>query len=222
MTKAIRLLQILAILALPSLAQLNAEPTPPAVTESNEQSDFEEKLRKKIEAEGLEIDESSFNKILAQLKAKNIDPSTISFRKPNDAGNSEFVGKPGPKFEVKEWISEKPDLEGKFLLIDFWATWCGPCIRAIPHMNELNAEFKDEVTFVGVSRETRAKVEAMTSPVMEYYSAIDPKGSMQSYFNIRGIPHVVLMAPDGIVLFKGHPNSLSADTLRSLISGDRS
>lgn len=136
------------------------------------------------------------------------------------AGDGEFIGKPGPAFHAEEWISSQPEMEGKFLLVDFWATWCGPCIRAIPHMNEIHAEFKDELAVVGLSRESRSKVEGMTSPKMDYYSAIDSKGRMGSFFKIRSIPHVVLMDPEGVVLYKGHPGNLSTAKVRELIAAN--
>lgn len=139
--------------------------------------------------------------------------------KPNsDASDDAFVGKPGPQFQVEGWISPKPELEGKFLLIDFWATWCGPCLRAMPHLNELHAEFKDQLTIVGLSNESRAKVEAMKSPVMDYYSAIDTQGRMAGFFQIRSIPHIVLLNPQGVVLWKGHPARLSKDQIQKFLS----
>ncbi len=134
------------------------------------------------------------------------------------AGDDPFVGKAGPAFHVEDWISQVPDREGKYLLVDFWATWCGPCIRAIPHMNELHSEFKDELTVVGISNESRAKVESMKGPKMDYYSAIDTSGAMAGFFQIRSIPHVVLMDPEGTVLYKGHPAYLSAEKVSELIA----
>ncbi|MDQ8199579.1 thioredoxin domain-containing protein [Pelagicoccus enzymogenes] len=180
---------------------------------------YEETLRAKLEEAGLPVDEEKFQKLVSDLKSKNVDLEKIRFRGPSAApSETDFIGKPGPEFHVKEWISEKPEMEGKFLLIDFWATWCGPCIQSIPHVNDLHASFKDEVTLVGLSRESRAKVESMSSPKMDYYSAIDPEGRMSSFFQIRGIPHMVLMSPEGTVLWKGHPARLSASALQELIS----
>ncbi|MDQ8186600.1 TlpA disulfide reductase family protein [Pelagicoccus sp. SDUM812002] len=148
--------------------------------------------------------------------------SVIAFQsKPSAASDADaFIGKPGPEFHAQEWISEKPEMEGKYLLVDFWATWCGPCIRAIPHMNELHTEFQDRLTIVGLSNESRQKVESMKSPEMEYYSALDPSSRMAGFFEIRSIPHVVLMDPEGIVVYKGHPAYLTTSKVEELLSSN--
>ena len=52
---------------------------------------------------------------------------------------------------VEKWLTDAPDLNGKFVLVDMWATWCGPCRRSIPHLNELYAKFKDRLVVIGLS-----------------------------------------------------------------------
>ncbi len=116
-----------------------------------------------------------------------------------------FLNQKAPELVVEKWISEKPDTKGKFVLIDFWATWCGPCKRAIPHMNTWAEKFKDDMVVVGLSDETEERVLRLKDPVIEYYSAIDTQKRLKNIYQVRGIPHVVLIDPDGIVRWEGFP-----------------
>src|SRR5437868_2205978 len=63
------------------------------------------------------------------------------------------VGDPAPKLEVKEFVKGEPVVrleKGKTYVVEFWATWCGPCRATIPHLTELQKKYKD-ITFIGVS-----------------------------------------------------------------------
>lgn len=116
-----------------------------------------------------------------------------------------FLGKQAPEFVVEKWLTEEPETEGKFVLIDFWATWCGPCKRAIPELNSFQNQFKKDLVVIGVSSETSSIIKRMKSPLINYSSAIDTGKKMNKSYEIRGIPHCVLIDPKGIVRWEGYP-----------------
>ena len=116
-----------------------------------------------------------------------------------------FIDQKAPDFYVTQWLSAKPEMKGKFVLIDFWATWCGPCRKAIPEMNNFSKVFKDELVVIGISSESEVVIKKMATPVIEYYSAIDSTRSMEKILEIKGIPHVILIDPEGYVRWQGFP-----------------
>lgn len=129
-----------------------------------------------------------------------------------------FLGKAPPKLVVEKWLTPQPDLSGKFVLIDFWATWCGPCRQSIPHLNELQAKFKDKLVVIGLSEEPEAAVRKMKSPKMDYAVASDTAGTMSNAMSVRGIPHAIILDPQGIVRFEGHPAYLNEKNLAGLLA----
>ncbi|MBI3880074.1 MAG: TlpA family protein disulfide reductase [Verrucomicrobia bacterium] len=116
-----------------------------------------------------------------------------------------ILGQKAPDFVVEKWLGPEPRREGKFVLIDFWATWCGPCRKAIPELNAFHKKFGDKLVVIGVSDEAEEKVRALSNPKIEYFSALDTKKRMNTALEINGIPHVILIDPKGIVRWEGFP-----------------
>jgi thiol-disulfide isomerase/thioredoxin len=97
------------------------------------------------------------------------------------------------------------DKRGKVVLIDFWATWCGPCRMAIPHLVELQKQYKSQgLEVVGVSLDQQG--EAVVKPFyqawnMNYTVVIDSQGMVaRDYGGIRSIPTAVLVGKDGNII----------------------
>jgi len=110
-----------------------------------------------------------------------------------------------PELIVEKWLTEKPDTKGKYVLIEFWATWCPPCRRSIPLLNSFHKKYGKELVVIGVSEESEADVRKLKKPKVEYYSAIDTKMRTKKALGVFGIPHVIILEPGGHVIWEGFP-----------------
>lgn len=133
-----------------------------------------------------------------------------------------LLGQKAPELVVEKWLTPQPDTKGKFVLIDFWATWCGPCRAAIPELNTFQKKFADKLVVIGISDESEDKVKALAEPKVEYASAIDPQARMKKTVEVKGIPHCILIDPDGIVRWEGFPllggHELTEKVIEEIIS----
>lgn len=128
-----------------------------------------------------------------------------------------FLGQRAPELVAEKWLTPQPDTAGKFILLDFWATWCAPCRRSIPELNSFHNKFKDKLVVVGLSDEPERTVRGMTSPRIDYALAIDTQARLFRTVEITAIPHTMLIDPKGIVRFEGHPAYLDENKLAALL-----
>ncbi len=137
------------------------------------------------------------------------------------------VGDSAPKLEIKEFVkgdAVKEFEKGKTYVVEFWATWCGPCRVSIPHLTELQKKYKD-IKFIGVSvwEQDPSKVKPFVKEMgekMDYAVAIDevPKngdgndGKMAKNWMTaaeqEGIPSAFVVNGEGKILWIGHPMEL--------------
>ena len=113
------------------------------------------------------------------------------------------------------------EIEESYLLVDFWATWCGPCIKAMPKLQKLNTEFKDEdfaIVSISVDEETESVFSFQEKWEMPWYNAHEPQQSDKiRKMGIMGVPHYILLGPDRKVL--SHDQSLlNSDKVSEVIS----
>jgi cytochrome c biogenesis protein CcmG/thiol:disulfide interchange protein DsbE len=132
-----------------------------------------------------------------------------------------FLGKPAPAITVQKWINKEPDRTGKFVLIDFWATWCGPCRKAVPELNRFHEKFADKLVVMGISDEKEDVVRKFTEANIKYYSALDTTAALKKQYAVTGIPHCVIINPAGTVVWEGYPllqgYELTDDVVASLL-----
>jgi len=112
-------------------------------------------------------------------------------------------------------------LKGKVVVLEFWATWCGPCIAAIPHMNELSDAFKDQpVQFIAITDEEESVVAPfLKRKPIQAWVGLDTDKSMQKDYAISGIPHTVVIDRKGKVAAVTYPTALTKQHLTDLVAG---
>ena len=91
-------------------------------------------------------------------------------------------------------------------MIDFWASWCGPCRKEIPNLKKVYAEYKDKgLQLIGVSIDNSeaAWQKAVKEEQLDYLQLNDPKNITGKLYNFNGIPFIILISPEGIILEKG-------------------
>ena len=132
-----------------------------------------------------------------------------------------YLNRQAPELRVDKWLTDVPDTEGKFVLIDFWGPSCGPCRKSIPDLNKFSKQFADRLVVIGVSLNKEKSVRAMKEPVIEYYSAIDTSKTYISKFEIKGYPHAILLDTRGMVRWEGNPvlkgHELTAEVIEGLL-----
>ena len=132
--------------------------------------------------------EHVWNTYWGKLKKKNLTDKL--------APDFEAEAPDGTMHRLSEYLGR-----GQYVLIDFWASWCGPCVSSFPFMKELHATYKDRVFFLGVScdKNREAWLKALEKYQLPWTSLCSPsrEGCALDLYGVTGIPAVMLITPDG-------------------------
>lgn len=111
-------------------------------------------------------------------------------------------------------------LKGKVIVIDFWATWCAPCIASMPYLNSLSENFKNQpVRFISVTDEDESKVALfLRRGFLKDWVGLDANGSIFKSFGVGGRPHLFVVGRDGkIAAITHNPKSLTEAKLKEIL-----
>lgn len=127
------------------------------------------------------------------------------------------VGDKAPGLDIDKWVTGKETTiePGQVYVVEFWATWCAPCRKSMPHLDALQKQYADDgLTIIGISDEERSKVEQFAkSPAgrVSYTLAVDRNQSTKrAWFDaagLKGIPAAFVVDREGKIVYIGHPMS---------------
>jgi thiol-disulfide isomerase/thioredoxin len=157
----------------------------------------------------------AYAKYIAPIQSKEFEAPPSDSREPLDIGTFEIALKPdlksgqtdAPEFEVSDMAGRKfklSDYRGKYVLLDFWATWCGPCLGEIPYLKKAHEEFKDRSDFVMISLSIDQTVNAPREflkkndlPWVQGYAGNESGTNVSGQYGVEGIPALFLVSPEG-------------------------
>lgn len=154
---------------------------------------------------------------------------------PSSPAGELTIGDPNPGLRLAKFVKGdevKAPLKDNVTVVEFWATWCGPCRAGMPHISELQREYGDKVRFIGVTREDEAVVTKFLGSVgpggktwdevIDYRLALDDGGWTNNAYmraaNQNGIPCAFIVGRDGAVEWIGHPAGID-QPLKQIVDG---
>ena len=140
------------------------------------------------------------------------------------------VGEPALSIELEELfqapggaVATLEALEGKVVVMEFWATWCMPCIAAFPHLNELADQYKDndDIVFIAITDEARELAEStlIDSPLRTWVG-LDTDRSIFNSYSVNAIPRTIIIGKDGRIAADTYPMLVTAESLDLILAGE--
>ena len=130
------------------------------------------------------------------------------------------VGKTAPDFAMEMLdggTKQLSDFRGKPVFLNFWATWCGPCINEMPDLQKAHEDYGDKITFLGINcAEDKSVVEKFLKDNYSYTQALDTKSEIGKLYQIQAIPLSLVLDSDGVIM-STTLGSLSAEEIDGLV-----
>jgi thiol-disulfide isomerase/thioredoxin len=158
------------------------------------------------------------NKDNNEIESQVVTSDSIQQNDSINNGTKSLVKAPGFNFlDVHQKKYSLDDFKGNYIYIDAWATWCGPCLKQIPYMKQLEEKYKDApIKFVSISLDAESDKDKWQKFVVEnQMSGIQLFGSDKAQFaidyQIEYIPRFILIDKEGNLMMEDAPAPMSND-----------
>ncbi len=166
---------------------------------------------------------------------KKLEPDSFPYRRLSVEVNAlELIGSPAPEMTLERWINGEgtsiESLRGKVVLLDFWATWCGPCIAAFPDLKDIQLQYADkDFALLGLTKyygrykldqeltkdQEAAKITDIFVPEhkLTWPLGIADDERLFTNYGISGLPTAILIDRQGVVRYRlvGHPEGFKEE-----------
>jgi thiol-disulfide isomerase/thioredoxin len=133
------------------------------------------------------------------------------------------VGEKMPELEfIPVGTEEKVSLSafrGKVVVLEFWATWCSPCIRSMQHLQALEESFGGDLVILAVSDETAARINSFRTNTDFPFIYVQESEALREYFPHRVIPHTIVLSPQLEISAITRPEALTESGISVLLAG---
>ncbi|TDO24941.1 redoxin family protein [Pedobacter duraquae] len=120
---------------------------------------------------------------------------------------------------------KKTDLSsqrGKVVLLEFWATWCGPCVDAMPHLQALQKQFGNKLQIITVSTEKEKRIKQfLQNRPSNLWFAIDSADAFRKDFPYHTIPHSILIDQQGVIAAITEPVNITESVIADVVAGKK-
>lgn len=138
------------------------------------------------------------------------------------------VGQPVPHLEFETLLNSPfkqinvDKLKGKVIWLEFWAPWCSPCVKVMPHLQELQKKYKNQLQVITITTEKQTRVKQfLSNRPSSLWFCIDTTDSFRKSFPYSIIPHSVLIDQAGNVVATTSPENVTEQTIIDLIAGKK-
>ncbi len=135
---------------------------------------------------------------------------------------SPLIGKPAPPFTLRPVGGGAPvtleSLRGRPVVVNFWATWCMPCLQEHPHLQAAARRFGDQAVFLGVvyEDEERAVMQFLARYPSPYSTLMDPQTRTAIAYGVQGVPETYFIDRQGVIVAK-YAAPMDVETISRLV-----